>query len=190
MGHLEKQVLERVRNTRMQRAILAIVESLSGLTTQALAGSIYKMYKLMDQAEQRRKYRTILAARTRLTKRGLLKKSGIFLTLTAKGVRVLREWGQREYAVPRPAKWDGKWRVIIFDVPEKRRLLRNKIRNTLKIIGFKQLQQSVWIYPYDCEDFITLLKSDFKIGKDLLYLIAEGVEYDRHLRDHFKVYTS
>ena len=80
--------------------------------------------------------------------------------------------------------------MLIFDIPERQRELRDKVRNTLKTIGFKQLQQSVWIYPFDCEDFITLLKMDFKIGKNLLYLVAEALEYDRHLRDYFEVYTN
>ncbi|KKU67192.1 MAG: Transcriptional regulator, PaaX family [Parcubacteria group bacterium GW2011_GWA2_47_16] len=190
MGRLERQASERMRNSRLQRAVLAAAESFSNFTTEALAGSVYKMYKLMDHRVQQRKYRSILAARDRLVVHGLLKRECKFLSLTVKGKKKLCEWQHRDYCLPRPKKWDGKWRVLIFDIPEKRRRLRNKVRNTLRAVGFKQLQQSVWIYPFDCEDFITLLKADFKIGKDLLYLIAEAVEYDRHLRDYFEVYPS
>jgi hypothetical protein len=43
----------------------------------------------------------------------------------------------------------------------------------------------VWVYPYDCEDLITLLKADFKIGKDLLYVITESIENDKWLRQSF-----
>ena len=50
---------------------------------------------------------------------------------------------------------------------------------------FVRLQDSVWIYPYDCEDIITLLKADFQIGKDMLYMIVEMLEYDKRLRNHF-----
>lgn len=190
MGHLEMQVRERMRNTRLQRAVLKIAESLSEVTTQALAGSIYKMYRLMDRGERDKKYRTVLAARDRLIRHGLLRRTGRFLELTAKGVKVLRIWEHRGYTLTRPKQWDGKWRILIFDIPEKRRWLRDRIRSTLHAIGFKQLQRSVWVYPFDCEDFIALLKADFKIGKDLLYLIVEGLENDRALRDYFDVYSS
>ncbi len=189
MGYLEKKVRTAVKNTRLQRTILRVAASVENLTTEMFCGSIYKMYKLIDRHEQERKYHSILSARARLIKNGLLMKKGAFVELTAKGKKTLREWEYADYKVPRPEKWDGKWRILIFDIPERRRHLRDMLRNTLRAIGFKRLQDSVWVYPYDCEDFITLLKADFKIGKDLLYIIGEAVENDRVLRDYFEVYT-
>lgn len=189
MGILEKKVQENIKGTKLQRAILKVAESAELLTTAGLSGSVYKMYRLIDRAEQKRKYRSILAARERLVAGKYLNWEGRHITLTEKGRKILQTWEQRNYRVPTPSKWDGKWRVLIFDVPEERKTLREKIRNTLRAIGFKRLQDSVWVYPFDCEDFITLLKTDFKIGKDVLYLIAEAVENDKELRDHFQVYT-
>lgn len=189
MGEMEKQIRDRTKNTRLQRAVLSIVESIPDMTTEMLSGSVYKMYKLMDKHERLRKYRSILAARDRLIKNGMLAQNGKFVELTSEGKKKLKEWERVEFKIPRPAKWDGKWRILIFDIPEKQKEMRNKVRSTLQAIGFKHLQHSVWIYPFDCEDFVTLLKADFKIGKNLLYIIAEAVEYDRHLRDFFEVYT-
>lgn len=48
----------------------------------------------------------------------------------------------------KPKQWDGKWRIIIFDVPEKLRGKRDLLRRELVGFGFRQLQQSVWVYPY------------------------------------------
>ena len=50
-----------------------------------------------------------------------------------------------------------------------------------------KLQNSVWIYPHDCEDLISLMKTDFMIGKDLLYMIVEKLENDWLLRKTFKL---
>lgn len=44
---------------------------------------------------------------------------------------------------------DGKWEMVAFDIPEKKRGARNDLRFYLKILGYKQLQQSVWISPYE-----------------------------------------
>jgi len=52
-------------------------------------------------------------------------------------------------------------------------------------LGFVRLQDSVWVFPYDCEDFVALLKADLKIGVAVLYLIVEQIENDKHLRAHF-----
>lgn len=189
MGRMEQKVREDIRRTELQRTMLSVAQSVSDLTAEMLTGSIYKMYKLMDHNTRRRKYRSVLAARERLVRNGLLRWSGRFLELTKKGKEKLREWEHFNYQLPRPETWDGRWRVLIFDIPEKRKWLRNRLRDTLYAVGFKRLQKSVWVYPHDCEDFITLLKADFKIGKDLLYLIVEGLENDTHLRDYFGVYT-
>ena len=75
--------------------------------------------------------------------------------------------------------------MLIFDIPEKRKPLREKIRSTLLSIGFLRLQDSVWIYPYQCEDLVNLLKADFKVGKDLLYLIVDSIENDKFFRKSF-----
>ena len=75
--------------------------------------------------------------------------------------------------------------MLIFDIREERKILREKVRNTLRCIGFEKLQKSVWVYPYDCEDLITLLKADFKVGKDILYIIADKIENDRWLKKKF-----
>ena len=53
--------------------------------------------------------------------------------------------------------------------------------------GFVRLQDSVWIYPYDCEDLISLAKTNFRIGADVLYMIVERLEHDTHLREHFSL---
>ena len=82
-------------------------------------------------------------------------------------------------------RWDQRWRVVIFDIPERRRIIRDRLRDTMQELGFARLQDSVWVFPYDCEDFIALLKADLKIGASVLYLVVEHIENDKHLRARF-----
>ncbi|KKU67532.1 MAG: hypothetical protein UX89_C0014G0002 [Parcubacteria group bacterium GW2011_GWA2_47_16] len=109
------------------------------------------------------------------------------LRLTPKGETKLRQLKLREYKIKKPKRWDNKWRVLTFDIREERRATRDKIRRTLTVIGFIRLQDSVWVYPYDCENLTTLLKADFKIGKDVLYIIADSIENDSWLRKQFSL---
>ncbi len=57
----------------------------------------------------------------------------------------------------------------------------------MRELGFARLQDSVWVYPYDCEDLMALLKADLKIGMAVLYMIVEHIENDKHLRAHFSL---
>ncbi|MBI2020223.1 hypothetical protein HYS94_02275 [Candidatus Daviesbacteria bacterium] len=69
-------------------------------------------------------------------------------------------------------KWDGKWRLVIWDVPEKRRQARDLLRYKLKQLGFKQWQQSVWATKVNC----TKLLRDFirKVGIEDWVMVVES----------------
>ena len=64
----------------------------------------------------------------------------------------------------RPAQWDGKWRLVIFDVPEKDKKAREALRYKLKDLNFVRLQDSIWVTPYPCEDEIRFLREIFVIS--------------------------
>jgi len=104
------------------------------------------------------------------------------VSLTPKGDRYVQRELIRSTA---PKHWDKKWRIVIFDIPEKRKAKRHILRDSLIKIGFIKLQQSVWIYPYDCEELVVLLKADFQLGKEALYLIVDTLENDSSLKMHF-----
>lgn len=66
-------------------------------------------------------------------------------------------------------KWDGYWRVVIYDIPEKDYLLRDRLRQELKKLGFKFVQRSVWITPQPVEeDLKTFLLKERLWGKIII----------------------
>ena len=107
-----------------------------------------------------------------------------YARLTEKGRQMLALETERIRLV-KQKRWDRRWRIVIFDIPERRRAVRTRLRTFMKLCGFERLQDSVWVYPYDCEDLVALVKAEFRIGADALYLIVEQMERDKHLREHF-----
>lgn len=89
----------------------------------------------------------------------------------------------------KPKRWDRRYRMVMFDIPEKRKRIRKLLRFEMQEVGFLRIQDSVWVYPYDCEEFIVLLKADLRIGKDVLYAIVEEIENDKWIRKHFNLPT-
>ncbi len=129
-------------------------------------------------------------ALARLAKKGhitFINKDGRkYARLTPNGEKRLQyEQQKTSLLLARKKRWDKRWRVIIFDIPEYRRSTRDKLRLTMRNTGFYRLQDSVWLYPYDCEDFISLLKADLKIGQAILYMVVEKIEYDQKIKDYF-----
>lgn len=188
MGTLELKSKEKTRKRNLQRAILATVSAAGFLSLAIVAPNALQMLPklgMLDMRHPRRK-ELINRARDRLIAAGLLERDEKgYVRLTRKGAARLRRLEVYDYTLKPPKNWDEKWRMLIFDIPEYRKSLRDKVRRTLSSIGFERLQDSVWIYPYDCEDLVTLLKADFKIGKDLMYLIVESIENDSGLRKQF-----
>lgn len=107
-----------------------------------------------------------------------------YARITEKGKRIL-QMETEKVAIAKKRRWDCRWRVVIFDIPERRKSVRTRIRRFMQEYGFVRLQDSVWVYPYDCEDLIALVKADLRIGADVLYMIVERLERDKHLREHF-----
>jgi len=169
----------------LQKIVLHTI-AVAGVISVALVapnalGAMTKL-GLVPSARQKE---SIRRTRGQLVKQGFLCWEGMRLRITEKGERKLRLLQIQHGEHPKPKRWDGKWRVLIFDIPEKRKGLREKVRHTIASVGFVRLQDSVWIYPYDCEDLVVLLKADFKIGKDMLYMIVDTLEYDTPVRHIF-----
>jgi len=185
MGVLEKESKTRSRRANIQKLMLASVAVAGGISVALVAPGVLGAMGKLGLIPSARQLEIIKRSRSRLVARGLLVYQGNMLRLTAKGEQVLRRLELHDFKLRKPKRWDRKWRILIFDIPERRKGLRQKIRYTLKAIGFVRLQDSVWAYPYDCEDLVTLLKADFKVGKDLLYLIVDSLEYDKPLKEYF-----
>ena len=189
MGKLEETVRRQVRRTKINNAIIAAVVVGGGIAVTALAPNVLGAIAGSRYIKQRRYQlksslsRLIAAGYLKLIEEGGKKR----VRLTSKGETYAALVGEGRLVPKKPRRWDKKWRLLVFDIPEKRRRARNQIRTTLATLGFVRLQDSVWVYPYDCEDLITLLKADLKIGKDVLYVIADKIEYDKPLLARFNL---
>ncbi len=79
-------------------------------------------------------------------------------------------------------RWDGKWRVVVFDIQERQRHKRDELREMLGRTGFTRLQDSVWVYPFRCDEVVALVKMHLTLGYKLVYMIADAIENDDWLR--------
>lgn len=185
MGQLEKENLRRIRRTKLQHAILTSIHAAGVLGIGLVAPGVLVQMKRLGFLPHPRNTEVVKSSALRLKAKGLLRFENGHYSLTKAGEETLNYWQRKNYKIPKPKKWDKKWRLIIFDIPEKRKRVREEVRRIFAEAGFRRLQDSVWIYPFDCEDMVGLLKSDLGIAKDLLYMIVDQVENDLHLRKDF-----
>ena len=187
MGNIEEKSRKKKSKDDIQKAILSSVKIAGFLTIALVAPNAIQCLKSFGLIPCKRQKEIMLRSKDRLIEDGLLKYQNGFIVLTKKGEIRLELLEMKNWRMNKSKKWDGRWRMLIFDIPEKKKPLREKIRSTLFSIGFLRLQDSVWIYPYACEDLVNLLKADFQVGKDLLYLIVDSIENDKNFKKLFNL---
>lgn len=99
-----------------------------------------------------------------------------------------KHWQKIQLDQPLSApRWDRRWRLVMFDVPTRRKNSRDSLRLGLKRLGLKQLQESVWVTPYDCQKEISLLKSLYKVEPYVTTAIVSGIEAEQKLLKQFNL---
>ncbi|MDO8429785.1 MAG: hypothetical protein Q7S73_00250 [bacterium] len=109
----------------------------------------------------------------------------IKITLKDSGNKKVLEYKLEDMNIKKPIKWDGKWRMVLFDIPDSKKKIREVLRFHLKRLGFFQYQKSVFIYPYDCKNEIDFLIEFYQIRPHLRQLVISDIDNDFHLRKIF-----
>jgi len=117
--------------------------------------------------------------------RSFIKNKEEYLELTAKGKERARYYFLKKNILKPKEKWDGKWRVVVFDIPEHKRYKRDTVRSWLKNIGLKELQRSVYVFPFDFKKQLDLMIGILIVNRDVKYMVCEIIEGEEKLIDYF-----
>ena len=188
----DEDALERKRDRiEMQKMILFGIAGVGLLAAALVApniiGAIQKIHKMTKDQERGYRFHTKTAL-GRLEKKGLVRlvRQGnrMYYRLTDEGERQLLKYRLKEKMLEKK-RWDGMWRLVIFDIKETKRALRDQWRKEIAGFGFVKLQDSVWVSPYESEELVALLKTEFHIGREVLYIVADTIENDGALKERF-----
>ena len=143
----------------------------------AVAPGLGKIIPLLQKVDTRRINQEI----KRLYKRGLVeiikRKNGVEeIRLTKKGKAKLVQYNIDQLKVEKPQKWDGKWRVVIFDIPVTKNQSRELLRRKMKQLGFYKLQNSVFVHPYPCLEIVEFIREYFGVKAEVEYIEADNME--------------
>jgi CRISPR-associated endonuclease Cas2 len=176
----------------ISKDVLIVIGTLGFITLTAGIGNATQLLKYTPLFKRKKiKLYEINKNLKRLMDRGLIEekedKTHKFLKVTPKGQRFLLKYKLEGLIEQKPPKWDRKYRVIIFDISEIRKKTRDKLRRMIKGFGFVCLQDSVWVYPYDCQEIIELLKKYLNLKTEVVYMTVDSIENDKWLRKNFEL---
>ena len=107
------------------------------------------------------------------------------IILTKDGEKKALRFKIDEMEIKKPLKWDGEWRVVIFDIPERFKKAREALRKKLKDLGFIKLQESVFVFPYECEDEINFITEVFLIRPFVRFMRVKSFTNEEQIRLKF-----
>ena len=158
--------------TRYFRILGAMQKEWGDINRQSLNRSIKGLYQSKLVMEKRRA------------------DGSVSLVLTPEGRRRAQFFRRGDIEIARPSRWDGQWRIVLFDIPEEKKSLRDIFRRHLQKIGFREFQKSVFIFPYECEQEIDSLVKLYDAEKYFRFILAVKVSHEQNLKKLFFLKTS
>lgn len=152
---------------------------------QALDKPLKIYFKKMDARDKEREIRKTL---TYMRKHNLIKgdyKHG--LLITKKGRKRAIKSDLDKLKISAPMKWDKKWRLVLFDIPEAKKSGRLALTRKIKQLGFRQLQKSVWIFPYPCRAEIELVCVQYEVDEYVSYIETSYLDNQDILQKQFNI---
>jgi hypothetical protein len=113
------------------------------------------------------------------------KNGELTLVLSNKGEKKVLSYNLTTLQLKVPKKWDGKWRIVMFDIPEHLKVVRESLRFHLNEVGFLKLQKSAFIHPSDCQDVIEYLVEFYNIRQFVRFIIADTIDNELHFKHKF-----
>ncbi|MBI2327767.1 hypothetical protein HYU92_05620 [Candidatus Curtissbacteria bacterium] len=115
----------------------------------------------------------------------IIDKNGIpAVKITKQGKQKILKYNLDEIELDKTS-WDGKWRIIIYDIFSKKRQERELFRKTLRHMEFFKLQRSVYLTPYPCRDQIEYLRQVLSIPSEVIIITVSGIENEIAYRQYF-----
>ena len=158
--------------------------ALSPLPVWRMARKFLQFHNL----ERRRLKRAV----ARLEQRGLIRRTkrddgNEYLLLTQAGEHAFLQERHRSLVLDRSRVRNNTWRVIVFDILEDKKTVRDAIRRHLRNMGFYHLQKSVFVTPYPCEEEIRFLKKFYESESEICLMRATSLgEKELQARGYFQ----
>lgn len=141
----------------------------------------------LDKFDERERRRELKRTLNYMKRKDLISsanyKHGIKITKAGRRRAVKADFANLKIA--RPEKWDKKWRLVFFDIPESRRTARNALSLKLNRLGFRKLQKSAWIHPFPCLQAVEIVVDEYKVARYVSYIETYHIDNDKVLRQKF-----
>ncbi len=187
---LGKKKKRKIGGGAIQKKVLLLL--LGGVALR-LSGSPSKYFRILNimQKEWANINRSVLNRairslyKSRLIETRSNKNGTLTLVLSKDGKEVALTHNLDTMRIERPKQWDGYWRVVLFDVPERLKKVRESLRYHLNNMNFCEFQKSVFVHPFPCREEIEYLIEFYYARRYVRFMLVKEIDNELHLKKHF-----
>lgn len=148
---------------------------------------IVPLFKPNGAKDRYRIKRTIIGLQKKKLVNIYTKGGNQVVEITKAGERKVLEYNLDDMKLKVPKKWDGWWRIVMFDIPESKRKMRSAVSWKIKELGLFPIQKSVFVSPYVCKNEIDFIGEFFDVRDHIVYIKAKEIEGVGKLKAHFGI---
>ncbi len=186
-----------IRQAKASAAVIAkgllVLVAIAGVVTVAAVapnlfaavGRIKKRRRFYDKHQFQRAVRYLKKEKYIAVDR---ENEGYEIKLTDEGADIIFARSLKDLKIEQEGNWDGRWRMVIFDIPDRHKWARDAFRRKLQEMGFYRLQESVFIYPYECEKEISFLTMLYNIPEYVRLVRSSDLSYDTDVKNLFSLH--
>ncbi|HEY4476068.1 MAG TPA: CRISPR-associated endonuclease Cas2 [Candidatus Paceibacterota bacterium] len=142
---------------------------------EVVCPDLFTMRRGYGRERDRRKFSQLISYLKRkgyIAIKNFEQKKAVMLTRkgAAKVLRIKFKAGKKQL------RKDGKWQMIIFDIPETKKVFREVLRNALYELGYQRLQDSVWVCPYEVEKETEWILSNYSLDPYVKIFVVEETD--------------
>jgi hypothetical protein len=194
-GEFQKKEITRKRIQKIQsiggkaaKLVLGLLAVTGALTIALVAPQVFVLF---DKAGRR----MFISRKDFNYARRDLQRQRCIIPLDASGRLIISKKG-RERAlrnmynnlqIHKTDAWDGLWRVVAFDIPERKKDERDDFREELKRLDMLQVQKSLFVSPYPCEQELQFLISVFYIDAYVCFFTTDALYPDKKAKEYFEI---
>lgn len=108
-----------------------------------------------------------------------------YIEITPIGLEKVKEFNFDRIKIDRPKLWDKKWRIVFFDIPDKHKRSRDIFRYKILSIGFQKIQESVYVYPFECSNEIRQISESLLVENFVLLMVSDIIQGEDTIIERF-----
>ncbi len=193
MGRRRKKIKEQKEHITKD-ILLGLLEAGALISVAIIAPNALRIVKLFGEKKKEwdHYYPSSIHRHTvKLWRKGYVdvkeSRDGFTVVITEKGKQEILKYNLDTMSIPKQDPWDGKWRMVFFDIPSGNESERSMFREKLRSMEFFKMQKSVYVHPYPCWKQIQFVREVLSIPHSVKLATVEHLENDDDLRRVFRL---